>query len=204
MDILSELADIMQRQGEPFKARAYQQAQETVMTYPGDITGVAQLKGLKGIGKTIESKLEEYVTTGTLRILERERLNPLNVLTRIYGVGPKKAKELIDKGITSIADLKEREKENLLNDTQKIGIKYFDAIETRIPRSEIDEYKKVLEKTFATSTPPGSSFEIVGSYRRGALTSGDIDMIITNKDNDISAYAKFLDQLIKDKVVIEV
>ena len=202
IDLLSELADILQRQGEPFKARAYQQAQETIMTFPGDIYDVEQLKGLKGIGKTIESKLEEYSKTGTLKLLEKERANPLNVLTRIYGIGPKKAKELVDKGITTLADLKANPA--LLNENQRIGLKYAEAIDSRIPRSEIDEYKLVLDQTFAKSTPPGSSYEIVGSYRRGALTSGDIDLIITNKANNPAAFTNFLDQLIKDKIVIEV
>ena len=202
IDLLGELADILQRQGEPFKARAYQQAQETIMTYPGDLSTVEQLQGLKGIGKAIEGKLTEYTTTGTIRLLERERANPLNVLTRIYGVGPKKAKELLDKGITTLAAL--RAQPDLLNDSQRLGLKYFDAIETRIPRSEIDAYKHVLDQLFQTATPPGSSYEIVGSYRRGALTSGDIDIIITNQANNPAAYTQFLDTLIQAKVVIEV
>jgi DNA ligase (NAD+) len=202
IDLLGELADILQRQGEPFKARAYQQAQETIMTFPEDIYAVDQLKGLKGIGKAIESKLEEYSTTGKIKLLERERANPLNVLTRIYGIGPKKAKELMDKGMTTLADLQANPA--LLNENQRIGLKYAEAIDTRIPRSEIDEYKKVLDQTFAKVTPPGSSYEIVGSYRRGALTSGDIDIIITNQANNPVAFTSFLDQLIKEKVVIEV
>ena len=202
VDLLGELADILQRQGEPFKARAYQQAQESIMTFPDDIYTADQLKGVKGIGKTIESKLEEYIKTGTLKLLEKERANPLNVLTRIYGIGPKKAKELIDKGITTLADLQANPA--LLNENQRIGLKYAAAIDTRIPRSEIDEYKKVLDETFAKVTPPGSSYEIVGSYRRGALTSGDIDLIITNQANNPAAFTNFLDQLVKDKVVIEI
>jgi NAD-dependent DNA ligase/DNA polymerase/3'-5' exonuclease PolX len=202
IDLLGELADILQRQGEPFKARAYQQAQESIMTFPDDIYTVDQLKGLKGIGKAIESKLEEYSKNGTIKLLERERANPLNVLTRIYGIGPKKAKELIDKGLTTLADLEANPA--LLNENQRIGLKYAAAIDTRIPRSEIDEYKQVLDQTFAKVTPPGSSYAIVGSYRRGALTSGDIDLIITNQANNPAAFTSFLDQLIKDKIVIEV
>jgi NAD-dependent DNA ligase len=46
--------------------------------------------------------------------------------------------------------------------------------------------------------------DIVGSYRRGAKNSGDIDIIITNADNNKAAFNQFLDTLIKDKVVIEV
>ena len=200
--VLEELADIMLRQGEPFKAKAYQKAQETIMTYEGDISSVDQIKHLPGIGKTIESKLEEYVQTGTLRILERERNNPVNLLTKVYGIGPKKATELVAAGITTIAELRARPE--LLNDVQRIGLKYFEAIETRIPRGEIDRYKVLLANIFKKVTPKGSVMEIVGSYRRGAQNSGDIDIIITNEANDTSVMKTFMDRLIQDKIVIEV
>jgi DNA polymerase beta len=202
IDVLGELSSIMMGQGEPFRSRAYQKAQESIMTYEKDITDPKQLQGLPGIGKTIMSKLEEYANTGTLRVLERERGNPLNKLTKIYGVGPKKGKELIEQGVLSLEDLKG--KQDLLNDTQKIGLKYFDDIEARIPRDEIDEYKEKLTTIFKDSTPEGSSFEIVGSYRRGAKNSGDIDIIITNNKDNKKALNGFLDILIKDKVIIEV
>ena len=200
--VLGELNAIMMGQGEPFRARAYQKAQESIMTYEKDIADPKQVQDLPGIGKTIMSKLEEFVETGTLRVLERERVNPLNKLTKIYGVGPKKAKELIEQGVTSLEDL--TEKQHLLNDKQKIGLKYFDDIEARIPRDEIDEYNEKLTTIFKDSTPEGSSFEIVGSYRRGAKNSGDVDIIITNDKDNKNALNGFMDRLIKDKIIIEV
>jgi len=200
--VLEELADITLRQGEPFKAKAYQKAQETIMTYEDDIYSVDQIKDLPGIGKTITSKLEEYMQTGTLRFLERERANPINLLTKVYGIGPKKASELIKEGITTIADL--RAHPELLNEVQRIGLKYFEAIETRIPRGEIDQYKTLLSSIFQETTPPGSTMEIVGSYRRGAQNSGDIDIIITNQADDTSVMKTFMDRLIRDNIVIEV
>ena len=66
--ILSELNDIMMRQGEPFRAKAYREAAESIMLYPNDITSPKQLEGVKGIGKTIMSKLNEYVETGYVKI----------------------------------------------------------------------------------------------------------------------------------------
>jgi NAD-dependent DNA ligase/DNA polymerase/3'-5' exonuclease PolX len=200
--ILDELADIMQRQGEPFKSRAYQKAQETIMTYEGDINNLAQITDLPGIGKTISSKLEEYMQTGTLQILERERANPVNLLTKVYGIGPKKADELVKAGIKTIADL--RKQPELLNDVQRIGLNYFEAIETRIPRREIDTYNKLFTRIFKETAPPGSHMEIVGSYRRGAQNSGDIDIIITNENNDNTVMKTFMDRLIKDKIVTEI
>ena len=199
--VLSELGDIMMRQGEPFRARAYIQAAESIMTYPNPITNPDQLKGVKGIGSTILSKLHEYVQTGTLKALERERNNPITKLTTVYGVGPKKAKELVAAGITTVDQLKERPE--LLTGNMLLGLKYYDDIEERIPRAEIDEYKGVLTGVFNKVTPPGSTFEIVGSYRRGAAASGDIDIIITNDKNNKAAFNDFLDALVKDGIVIE-
>ena len=83
IELMENLSDIMLKQGEPFRARAYQKAQETIMSYPNDIKMVDQLKELPGIGSTIMDKLKEYIDTGTLRILEQEKTNPINILTDI-------------------------------------------------------------------------------------------------------------------------
>jgi DNA ligase (NAD+) len=200
--VLTELNDIMLRKGEPFRAKAYREAADAIMLFKEDITDPKQLAEVKGIGKTIMTKLNEFVETGTLQILEKERLNPINQLTKVYGIGPKKAKELISKGITSINDLKTRQE--LLTDNMKLGVKYFDDIEARIPRSEINEYNTYLSAIFNKVAPPNSLFQIVGSYRRGAETSGDIDIIITNNENNDKAFTDFLDNLIEEKIVIEV
>lgn len=205
IDLMEKLSGIMLKQGEPFRAKAYQKAQETLMSYPDDITSVAQLKGKPGIGPTILEKLNEYVNTGTLKILEREKNNPVNVLGDIYGVGPKKAKELVEKGIVNIVQLRERQDE-VLNDIQKVGLKYYEDILERIPRSEIEEYKKIFEKDFTkvahASGENESNMEIVGSYRRGALSSGDIDVIITSKSPKV--FVGFIDELIKENIILHV
>ena len=205
IDLMEKLSGIMLKQGEPFRAKAYQKAQETLMAYPDDITSVAQLKGKPGIGPTILEKLNEYVNTGTLKILEREKNNPVNVLGDIYGVGPKKAKELVEKGIVNIVQLRERQDE-VLNDIQKVGLKYYEDILERIPRSEIEEYKNIFEKDFvkvvSTSGENESNMEIVGSYRRGAQTSGDIDVIITSKSPKV--FVGFIDELIKENIILHV
>ena len=102
IELLETLSNIMLKQGEPFRSRAYQKAQETIMSYPNDINNIKQLEGQPGIGITIMEKLNEFVSTGTLQIIEREKQNPVNILADIYGVGPKKAKELVENGITTI------------------------------------------------------------------------------------------------------
>jgi DNA ligase (NAD+) len=202
IELLDHLNNIMSKKGEAFRARAYQKAQETIMLYPNNIINTGQLKSLPGIGPTIMDKLNEYVETGSLRILEREKTNPINILTDIYGVGPKKAQELVDCGIKTINELRARQDE-LLNDTQKIGLHYYEDIQTRIPREEIEEYNTLFKKIFEKmSQDKDDKIEIVGSYRRGAKTSGDIDLIITSKTGHI--YTTFIDELVNNNIIIEV
>jgi len=198
IELMEQLADIMLKHGEPFRARAYQKAQETMMAYPGDIMSPNDLKGTPNIGATIMEKLNEYVETGTLKILEREKTNPVNILAEVYGIGPKKAKELVDNGITSISDL--RENQHLLNDIQKVGLHYYEDILKRIPRAEIEDYKTYFEK--ALPHVAGAKMEIVGSYRRGAQSSGDIDVIITSSSPQV--FTKFVDNLLKEKIILHI
>lgn len=199
--IMDKLHTIMLKQGEPFKARAYKKAEETIMGFTTDITDIQQLKGKPGIGETIMEKLKEYVETGTLRLLERENKNPENILSDVYGVGPKKAKELVAKGITSIAQLREQQNA-VLNDVQRVGLKYYEDILERIPRSEIDSYAKIFETAFNKIKEPGSRYEIVGSYRRGAESSGDIDLILTSLSENV--FKKFVDELVSRKIILEI
>ena len=172
IELMEKLSDIMLKQGEPFRARAYQKAQETIMSYPGNILTPNNLKDQPNIGPTIMEKLNEYVETGTLKIIEREKNNPINILGEIYGVGPKKAKELVEKGITNIAQL--REKQDLLNDVQKVGLRYYEDVLKRIPRAEIEEYNHIIEKIlslafskisdFTFSSIDGSDKNLAGIY----------------------------------------
>ena len=47
-------------------------------------------------------------------------------------------------------------------------------------------------------------FEIVGSYRRGAETSGDIDLIISNDGKDKELFHKFIEALMAKGIVIDI
>lgn len=202
IEILGQLKDILSRQGEPFRARAYQKAQETIMMFPDNITDPMQLKGKPGIGDTIMLKLQEYVKTGKLAVLEKEKNNPINIFTRIYGVGPKKAQELVKSGITTISEL--RNNPDVLNDIQRTGLKHYDDICKRIPRSEIDDFYIKLGTIFEELTPCGARFDIVGSYRRGVSDSGDIDVIITNDQNNSDVFNIVMDWLINDGTIVEI
>ena len=202
--VLEQLESLMMKKGEHFRARAYTKAKESIILFKNPITEVSQLKGQKGIGKTILTKLQEFVDTGKLSVLEKAKSNPMFIFTEVYGIGPKKAEELVKKhNVKTIAELRERQDE-LLNDVQKKGLKYYEDILKRIPRKEIDTYEKELKKIFDKVKNKDSTFQIMGSYRRGAKDSGDIDICISDPKDDVGVFNRFIDALIEKNILIEV
>jgi len=201
-NLMGELLAIMVKKGDTIRARVYRRAQESILAIQEDIYTPADLANKPGIGPIILEKLKTYDETGTLDILEREKENPENILSDVYGVGPKKAKELVAKGITSIAQLREQQNE-VLNEVQKTGLKYYEDIQEKIPRAEIDEYAAIFQSAHDTVTKKTEmKYEIVGSYRRGAASSGDIDVIITAES--ATAFNEWIDELLSTKIIIEI
>ena len=204
IDVLEELSALMTKKGEAMRALAYKNAAEKLMLVDEDLNSVDQIKGMKGVGKAITDKFQEFMDTGKVNALEKVKADPITALTTVYGVGPAKAKELIALGITSVEQLKDYHGKHLkLNDKQLEGLKYYDDIEQRIPRSVIEQYETAFQSVFNEVAPPGSALQIVGSYRRGARTSGDIDIIITNDDGDRQAYKNYL-KVLKERDIIKV
>lgn len=185
--ILEELdtlrkADIARKQ--VFPARAYKTAMEAIQAIPGPIVSVDNVKGVKGVGAKILLKIEEIISTGSLRAATEARaelpLNALDALQGVHGIGPVKARELIDSGLTTIEQLRAASAANakLLTTAQKLGLKYYEDSQQRIPRAEMAEH----ENTILTGLDVRFEGTIVGSYRRGAESSGDIDVLLTLPD----------------------
>merc|ERR1719431_860628 len=99
---------------------------------------------LPGVGAKIALKIDEIIETGKLEKLDKIRKDDssvaINLLTRVAGIGPAKARELYDAGIATIEDLENNA--DKLTSGQKIGLKYFEEFEKRIPRHEIKEIEK--------------------------------------------------------------
>lgn len=201
VEMLEKMSKLMNKKGDMMRSRIYGKAADTVLSVREDITDIEQIKGKPNIGPTILSKMKEYIETGTLSVLEKEKNNPLLWLTDIHGIGPKKAGELIQKGIRNIEQLKER-KEELLNNVQKMGLKYYDDVSKPIPRDDIDMFKKMFDEEFKKVAEKDSKYEIVGSYRRGKKASGDIDVIITSENQEV--FKKFVDSLKEKKIIVEI
>lgn len=198
--IIEELETLRQKEVQDrqvFKARAYAKVIEQLKTLDV-VTKMEDLEHVHGIGEKIRAKITEILSTGTLKaaqIVRRERkLDATNGLMQIYGIGPVKAKSLIaEHQVTTVDALRALVKKTptILNDKQKIGLKYAEDLLLRIPRAEMIEHERILRKAL----PKGFHLEVVGSYRREAETSGDIDVLICGDHGEIKAFAEYCVQL---------
>jgi DNA polymerase beta len=183
--IIAELETVSKKEAiekQHFKVRAYQKVIKQIKTKEC-VSNMEDLVDVQGMGKQIKAKIEEIFQTGKLRAADKARANNnlelYDDLLKIHGIGVVKAKELVDYGISSIEELIEKQEE-LLNDVQKIGLKYFKEIDQRIPREEMEIHDNFLKVQIA-KLRLGIKFEIVGSYRRKLNNSGDIDILICPK-----------------------
>ncbi|CAG4975519.1 unnamed protein product [Parnassius apollo] len=195
------------------KFNAYRKAAGVLASLSKRIESGEEAKKLNGIGEKIAKKIDEFIRTGKLKKLENihqdETAQAINMLTRISGIGPVKAAEMVDNGIKCIDDLGKYK--HLLNHHQLIGLKYFEDFEKKIPRSEIQEIEKKL-KSKILNLDGQFTVTICGSYRRGKSVSGDIDVLVTHtslkdgenkKKHGVGMLRKIVDKL-KDLYIEEI
>lgn len=165
----------------------------------------------------IYKKLKTYSETGNFPLpqLSQEAIDQIGKfdliqkLETVHGIGPVAAKKIAMRNeepyINSISDLIEyarplptdlkilKKQEIKLNPDTVLALKHYYDLQQRIPRDEIDRYKEVLDEIMEEKYGDDETikYEIVGSYRRAKLHSGDIDIIINNKE----AYAYLVEQL---------
>jgi len=175
-----------------FRARAYKNAAESIKKLP-EITDMNQVKNVKGIGKTLKAKIKEYLDSGKISKAEavKDEINEIHPFEKIFGVGPVKSKKLQGMGFKTISDLEKNP--NVLTSQQKIGLKYYYELLGKIPRIKIRALeviiRYVINKEFGKSN---YTMDIAGSYRRGKLYSGDIDILITSTKFDLNDLVKLL------------
>jgi DNA polymerase IV len=178
-----------------FKSRTYAAAIKTIGALP-HVRSVEDLPASQkgdGLGKEVRAKIAKIIAEGSLDISPetRARADALDVFAGIYGVGPKKAEELLAAGYTTLAGLREAVAAGTLKFTknQLAGLKHYEDINSRIPRAEMDAHAALL----MSAKPAALEGVIVGSYRRGRPDSGDIDMLVRTARADVDAGAALAD-----------
>ncbi|KAL9942891.1 hypothetical protein D7B24_002667 [Verticillium nonalfalfae] len=181
IDMLQHMADYYGRINDTWRPIAYRKVISLLKRQTRKISTAAGAIRLPGVGARLADKIEEIVTTDRLRRLEHAERDPadetLQRFVRIYGVGNAQASRWIAQGHRTLDDLRARA---VLSANQRIGIDHYDDLNTRIPRREVEALAAVV-RSAAAALDPSVELIIGGSYRRGAASSGDIDLIVTRE-----------------------
>ncbi len=202
--LFNEIADLMSLIDEnSFKIRAYRTAARNLKERLEPITAKAtpqKLMEIPGIGTALAEKMEQYLKTGKIPYLEtlrRQIPKPVRELLKIPHLGPRRVRELyINLGVKSKKDLIAKAKSGAISELKGFGPRLvkdiLDALETgqekkrRHPRKEVEPIGKKL-KALLQKIPGVKKVEIGGSYRRGAPTVGDLDLLVMGKDVGLQA-----------------
>jgi len=133
----------------------------------------------------------EIIKTGDLKRIGHENTEDVKVnklFQGVFGVGVKTAYMWYTAGARTLEDVLSGKGGIRLTAQQEIGIRYYDDINERMPRSEVTAIFEQI-KRIAIKIDPELFVECMGSYRRGSETCGDIDVIITRSAEDGKTHA---------------
>lgn len=196
--IFAEIADLLEIKSEnPFKIRAYRNASETIAHATEKLADLneEQLRAIAGIGKDLASKVREIAENGEARyhqeLLQQFPPTILDLL-HLQGVGPKTVALLYSQlGVKTIEEL-----EAACTDGRVRGLKGLGPKKEQLILRACAERKQYTGRhllpdaadaaglllDYLRAECPTVVFENVGSIRRGADTSGDIDILATGQD----------------------
>ena len=191
IQILYDISNYAAILKQKYKARAYLRGAKeieklTINLTPDNVKNILVQQKVPYVGPGITSTVIEFLTTGKVKELNSLRSNPKIIahkeLSQIIGVGPVTVEQWWLDEIKSIKDLKQAIADGkiLLNNMQTLGLKYVDDLNQRIPRAVVSEIAASI-KSLIDIEDNAIQFEVAGSYRRGAETSGDIDILITGE-----------------------
>lgn len=170
-----------------FRLKSIQKVLGILKKLDFEITDASDLKGIPGIGEGTRRRIQEILDTGTLAEIKnkydkkkQQKIDAIQELEKVIGIGSAVAKKMVIKeNIRSIDDLKKAIKTGKLKvpDAIMLGLKYYGIVEGNIPRKEITDTEKYLSKE-AHKIDAELEIMVCGSYRRGKMTSGDIDVLV--------------------------
>jgi DNA polymerase (family 10) len=209
--LFDELADLYELDGAVVhRVLAYRNAAKAVRESPVSIAALTRegrVTELPGIGKTLEEKIAALLETGTIPAVEKLRAKfppGLMDLTRLPGLGPKRARRLYDElGIDSLESLREAVKSERLRDVRGFGRKFEESMlaaldagvgERPAPRVLLHKALQIGEGIVEAlrAEPSSDRVELAGSARRMADSVKDLDIIATADDPKalLEAFAK--------------
>jgi DNA polymerase (family 10) len=200
-ELFDELGDLYELDGAVVhRVLAYRNAAKAVRDATRSVAALTRegtVTTLPGVGKTLEEKLIALNETGTIPALEKLRAKfppGLLAMTRLPGLGPKRARKLYDElGIDSLQALATAAKEQRLRAVKGFGEKFEEMVLAAIDAGHGEEGSRRIPMHRALETaapivdaltahPASDQVHVAGSARRLADSAKDLDIIATASD----------------------
>ncbi len=200
--VFDHVADLLEYQGgNVFRVRAYRNAARLVKGTVEPLAKICQaadrsLTDLEGIGSDLAAKIETLLSGQPLPLLKQLESEVPQVafdLMRVPGLGPKKAKLLVDSlTIESLDDLADACREERVRDLKGFGAKTEATILANLAFAQDPEHNRLLWNeadeivqellVWMRQCPAAQRVEAAGSWRRGRETVGDIDLLAESNE----------------------
>jgi DNA polymerase (family X) len=198
-----ELGDLYELDGAiVHRVVAYRNAARAVRDASVSVAALARegrATELAGIGQTLEQKIVDLISTGTIPATEKLRAKfppGLIEMTRLPGLGPKRARRLFEElGVDSLDALREAAEAQRLRALKGFGAKFETTVLEALAAGVADQprVRVLLHRALETGEQivaglraghdgPGVRIELAGSVRRQADSVKDVDIIATSSD----------------------
>ena len=204
---LEDLADLLELSGEgPFPVRAFRNAARAVEgtnENVADLVRAGEVEKVRGIGGGVARRIKELLETGKIAEAEelRAKLPPgLLDLMNVPGIGLKTAQQVWkERGITTVDALEEAAKAGKLRDLPRFGQKKEEKLVLAIAawkkRAAAPKRRTMAEALLSAdalvarmkAVPGVLACEPAGSLRRRAETIGDLDILVSAREEHAAA-----------------
>ncbi|KAG2117714.1 hypothetical protein DEU56DRAFT_839003 [Suillus clintonianus] len=194
-DIIDKLEELMElhkaKLGDEDRWRVYSYSKciRALRNYPKKIKSFNEARSINGVGEKTARKVYASATKKT------DDVEAINLFQGIYGVGRQIASMWYNNGCRTLDDVRVRKGAIKLSHVQEIGLRFYDDINDRMPRSEAEKIFNLI-KPIALELDEHLYINIMGSFRRGKVTCGDIDVLVTRPTSDGMTHAGLLPELL--------
>lgn len=194
VEILNEVADLLEIKGVDYKPRAYRRAAREIDSVTEDLALVheeGRLEEIPSVGKNIAEKVAEILERGELKYHEelKEEIPIEPRLLKVRNLGPRKAKKIWEElGVTTLEDLEEAGKNGRIRELKGFGekseeniLKGLEIVKKSRGKSHLSEVLPVAAKVKREMLDSGLFADLVfaGSLRRRKYEVGDVDILAT-------------------------
>jgi DNA polymerase (family X) len=200
-DAFEELASLYELDGAVvYRVVAYRNAAKAIReagVSVEEMTRKGRVEELSGVGRTIAEKIDALLETGSIPSADKlkARIPPgLVEITRIPGLGPKRARLLYDElGVSSLEDLRQAAEQGRLKDVPGFGKKAEENVLAALaagadgrpqPRLVLSQALGIGEELVGAlrDHPSAIRVELAGSARRMTDSVKDLDIVVASSD----------------------